>query len=351
MMYSHIKQTNKLFTAIRLTIVLSVLTFFGLGQPTVNAAEAAYIPASAGTVKTAGGALNIRSSPSTSSTVVGSLKNGSLISLVEKSGSFYKVLYSSGQIGYCHADYISIVTESRPAYVSTQSTALNVRSGPSTSYPIIGSLTKGSHIIVLSAQNGFCKILYAGTKTGYASASYITAGNANMLAGTGSSSENYIAGSGKVSLSVPDYKQYDGRWASVKLGASSKTILQAGCLTTSIAMERSFYYGKTITPAAVASSERYTSGGSIYWPSEYGFIYDGSYLVQIKELLSQGKPVIIGAKTKAGSQHWVIVTGYTPNGSITADDFTINDPGSDTRTTLSSYFSAYPIFYKAAYRR
>jgi len=301
----------------------------------VSAAESA--PTSAATVVTSGGSLNVRSASSTSSSIVSSLKNGSYVSVIEQSGNFYKVVYASGKVGYCHKNYISVISGSQGAYASV-STYLNVRSGPSTSYGIVDSLYNSESVVKISTHGNFYKILYDGNKLGYASTSYI------KLRSSGTTS-------GAVSLNVPSYKQYDSRWSGVRLGNSSKTIYEAGCLTAAIAMERSFVYGYTVTPATVARNSSYTSGGAIYWPSEYGFITGSDYLSKIHSLLKQGKPVIVGAVNNYGGQHWVIVIGYTPNGSLSADDFSINDPGSSTRKNLSTFFVAYPKFYKAAYRK
>ena len=329
---------RKFLTCAIAIICTAMLTFSGI----LPAAASNTTPTSAGIVAPSSTNLNVRSSASTSSTVLTSLAKGSYVSIIELSGNFYKVLYASGKVGYCHKDYISIVTGSQGAYVNTASTVLNVRSGPSTSYSIQDAVWKGESIVVLSSHGTFYKILYRGTKVGYASAAYIT------LRNTGGSNSTQ---SGAVKLDVPSYKQYDSRWSGVYLGNSSRTIYQAGCLTTAIAMERSYSYGYTVRPDTVAKTETYTSGGSIYWPSEYTFIYSSSYLTTIRDLLKSGKPVIVGCKNSYGGQHWVVVTGYTPNGSVTADDFTINDPGSSARKTLSSFLSAYPTFYKAAYRK
>lgn len=306
----------------------------------VNAANE-NTPSVAGIVRTSSGALNVRAAASTGSNVVGSVKNGSYISVIEPSGSFYKVLYASGNVGFCHKNYIDLITDSYGAYVNTTSSSLNVRSGPSTAYGIVSSLYKGEAVVVLSSHGGFYKVLYRGTNVGYASSSFV------KKRSSGGSSSGYHS----VNLNVPSFKQYDSRWSSVRLGNSSKTIYESGCLTTAIAMERSYSYGYTVTPATVARGSSYTSGGSIYWPSSYGFLTGSDYLNTIYSLLKQGKPVIVGAKNKYGGQHWVIVKGFTPNGSLSADDFLINDPGSSTRKTLSSFFSAYPYFYKAAYRK
>ena len=286
----------------------------------------------AGVVTTSGGNLNVRSSASTSSAVVASLKKGSHITLIFQSGSWWKVEYEKGKYGYCHEAYITPIAGSAVS-VATQSGNLNVRSGPGTGYGKIASLQKGEVVLLLSSANGWSRILYHGTKTGYVSSQYLS----------GSGSAQYPA----VSLAVPSFKQTDSRWANVTIGSSGKTMAKIGCATTAIAMMESFRSGKTVYPDAMSKKLRYTASGSVYWPDDYTVVTSNSgYLSKIYDLLRAGKPVLFGAKTSAGSQHWVVITGYTGSSNLAASGFTIHDPGSGTRTTLQQFLNAYPVFYK-----
>ena len=295
-------------------------------------AEAATSASRAGVVSVSSGTVNVRSSGSTSAAVLTNLKKGSYVTLMSKSGSWWYVEYGKGQYGYCHADYVTSISSSA-ATVRTQTGGLNVRSGAGTGYSKIDRLAKGETVVVLSTSGGWSRILYHGTKTGYVSAAYL-------------SSSAYPA----VSLSVPSYKQTDSRWASVKLGSSGQTMAQIGCATTALAMVESYRTGKTVYPDAMAKKLSYTSTGSLYWPSNYTPVTDSSgYLNAIYEQLRQGKAVLLGAKTSAGKQHWVVITGYTGGSSLSASGFTIHDPGSSSRTTLQQFFNAYPYFYKYFY--
>ncbi len=289
----------------------------------------------AGAVTTASSSLNVRASASTGASVVSTLRRGSYITLISRSGSWWKVEYGKDRYGYCHANYITIV-EGTPVTVATQSGPLNVRSGAGTGYQKVASLAKGETVLRLTTTNGWSRVLYHGTKTGYVSAQY--------LSGT-------TSGYRAVSLKVPSFKQTDSRWASVKLGASGKTISQIGCATTAIAMMESYRTGTTIYPDAMSKKLSYTASGSVYWPSNFVAVTTSAgYLSGIYEQLQQGKPVLLGAKNAAGGQHWVVITGFT-GGSLTAANFTINDPGSNTRTTLQQFLNSYPTFYKYFYYR
>ena len=290
----------------------------------------------AGIVSVSSGKLNVRKSASTSSTVLTSLNKGSYITLISQSGNWYYVEYADGKYGYCHKDYIKL-DSGKTATVKTNSTSLNVRSGGGTSYTVIDSVPKGEIVIILSTENGWSKILYNGTKTGFVSSQYLS---------TSTTSTNYS----RVSLGVPSFKQTDSRWANVKIGTSGKTIAQIGCVTTAIAMIESYRTGTTIYPDAMSKKLSYNSSGSVYWPSDYKVVTSSSgYLSKIHEKLKEGTPILFGAKKSSGNQHWVVITGYNGGETLTASGFTINDPGTGRRTNLQHLLNEYPTFYKFFY--
>ena len=283
----------------------------------------------AGIVSTESGNLNIRNSAG--GYVITSVPKGSYLALIEKSGDWWKVEYAEGKFGYCHSDYIEIVSDS-VSKVSTQSGNLNVRSGAGKSYPVIGTVSKDENVIVLSTTGYWSRILYDGNKTGIVSADYL------------SSLKKYYSA---ISLSVPDFKQTDPRWATVKIGSSGKTIGKIGCVTTGIAMMESYRNEKTIYPDSMMRNLSYDQSGNVFWPEDYSVAFwSENYLETIYKKLKEGKPVLIGAKTNSGSQHWVVITGFSGGEKLSASGFKINDPGSSTNTNLQQFFSSYPNLYK-----
>ena len=317
-----------------ITFFLAVaLLFGGLILPVQT--RAATSSSKAGVVTTAEGELNVRSGASTNTPIISTLHKGSYVTLLSKSGSWWQVEYAKGRYGYCHADYITVV-EGVPATVTTKEDPLNVRRGPGTSYTIAAMLAKGETVIRLTTANGWSRILYHGTKTGYVSAQYLS----------GSQSDNH-----SISLQVPSFKQTDSRWANVKIGTSGKTIAQIGCATTGIAMMESYRTGTVIYPDAMAKKLNYTATGSVYWPSNFVPVTSSSgYLSAIHALLQQGKPVLLGARNSYGGQHWVVVTGFS-GGSLIPSNFTVQDPGSNSRINLQQFLNVYPTFYKYFYYR
>ena len=315
-----------------ITLLLAAILLLGILFAPISA-NAATVASKAGAVTTKEGPLNVRAKATSSSGIVTTLKKGSYITLISKSGSWWRVEYAQNKYGYCHSDYITIV-QGTPKAVATQSGPLNVRKGAGTAYDKVATLAKGDWVLQLTTSNGWSRILYHGVKTGYVSAQYLSGGN---------------AGSSAISLKVPSFKQYDSRWANVKIGSSGKTISKIGCATTAIAMMESYRTGTTIYPDAMSKKLKYTSSGNVYWPSNYTVVTSSSdYLNRVYQQLKQGKPVLFGAKNSSGGQHWVVINGFN-GGSMTAANFTILDPGSESRNTLQKFLNAYPAFYKYFY--
>lgn len=323
----------KKFLSFALASLLSVSLFASL--PKVKATTK---PVGAGRVTTSATSLNVRSLPSTKASVKTTLKRNAYITLISKSGSFWYVRYGENSYGYCHADYITQVS-TKVRQVKTTSGRLNVRSGASTSHTIKDYIESGRYATILStADNNFAKIIYKGNKIGYVHTKY--------LATPSTTAPKYKA----IKLNVPDYKQTDSRWANVTLGSSGQSIGKIGCATTALAMTESYRTGTTIYPHQMAKKLSYTSGGAVYWPTNYTIVTSSSgYLQKIYDALQSGKPVIVGAKKSNGSQHYVVVTGVVATTNLTNASFIINDPGSNTRTTLAQFFNAYPNYYKMLY--
>lgn len=316
-------------------LLCMTVTFACFGIATAGAANAS---STAGKVSTQSTSLNVRSAANTSSSVVASLKKDSWVTLMSKSGDYWKVEYASGKYGYCSSKYIKQDTSGTVKYVSISDGTLNVRSGAGTSYAVKSNLTRGKCVIVLKEADSWSKILYNGTKTGYVKSSYL--------------SYKKPATYSKITLEVPLYKQTDSRWKNIKIGTQGDTIGSSGCTTTCVAMVQSFHTGTTVTPDKMAAKLTYSESGMLYWPQDFKteLASSADYLSVIYNLLKSGKPVILGCKKASGAQHWVVVTGYNGStSSLSASGFQINDPGA-SRTVLSEFVSLYPNVYKVAYK-
>ncbi|MDM0881617.1 SH3 domain-containing protein [Clostridium perfringens] len=134
--------------------------------------------------------LNVRSSASTSSKVIGSLSGNTKVTIVGEEGAFYKIEYK-GSHGYVAKEYVKDVTESSNSNQGTQtpekpstpestektgivnvSSSLNVREGASTSSKVIGSLSGNTKVTIVGEEGAFYKIEYKGSH-GYVAKEYI----------------------------------------------------------------------------------------------------------------------------------------------------------------------------------
>ncbi len=314
------------------TVLLSITLLITFLLPTkVNAATNS---SKAGIVNITSGYLNVRSNATTNSAIKTTLKKDSYVTLISKNGNWWYVEYAKNSYGYCYESYIKNVNGTVNK-VKISSGSLNVRNGPGSNYSKIASLYKDELVIVLETNGNWSKVLYHGSKIGYVSKTYLT------------TSQTQTSNFPTISLKVPSFKQTDSRWANVKLGSSGKSIAQIGCATTGIAMVESYRTGTTIYPNAMAKKLKYTSSGNVYWPSHFiATTSSSNYLSKIYNSLKNGKCVLFGGKNSYGAQHWVVITGYKGGSTLTASGFTINDPGSNTRTTLQSFLNSYPKFYK-----
>ena len=169
---------------------------------------------------TADGGVNMRSGPSTSSSVIVTLANGSTVTLIEKTNSeWFKVKTSGGQTGYVNSQYLTKGSspaptpppeepEEDPAPVATKGTykttaGVNMRSGAGTKYDVVKLLAKNTQLIVTSVSNAnWYKVKLYNGSTGYVKSSYLsyvssstsvpkgtyrTTGKVNMRSGAGAS--------------------------------------------------------------------------------------------------------------------------------------------------------------------
>ena len=128
-----------------------------------------------GTVNTGSSNLNLRAEASTSSRILDSLRSKTQVEVLASvaNGAWYQVSHS-GTVGYVSADYLKISKDEAAAlptngtmYVKITASALNVRTGPATSYAKSGKLMNGDVVKVMAVKNGWYQL-----ENGYISADY-----------------------------------------------------------------------------------------------------------------------------------------------------------------------------------
>ena len=79
------------------------------------------------------------------------------MTLLQRSGDFWKIEYANGAYGYASAQYVKEISGSYGARVKTSGGNLNVRTGAGTGYSVKAALPNGKNIVVLSQSNGWQK--------------------------------------------------------------------------------------------------------------------------------------------------------------------------------------------------
>lgn len=132
--------------------------------------------------------LNLRAGQSTKHKIVTTIPKGKQVTVVSKSGSWYKVKYGS-KTGFVSSSYVKTISKSsttatKPATTTKKTTAtkkttnlkttanLNLRTGQSTKHKIVTTIPKGKQVTLVSKSGSWYKVKY-GSKTGYVSASYV----------------------------------------------------------------------------------------------------------------------------------------------------------------------------------
>lgn len=168
-------------------------------------------PGATGAAYVIDGALNLRSGPSTSYSVISLMPNGTEVSLTgETAGGFSGVVYN-GTGGWAFADYLSTSGPSAPdaepttpapapdpepsnpggsqigdTVVGTMTTtaSLNMRTGPGSGNGVITTIPIGSSVEVMgSMENGWYPVRYAGT-TGWSHGDWLSSGSPSAPAPT-----------------------------------------------------------------------------------------------------------------------------------------------------------------------
>ncbi|MDO4174257.1 MAG: SH3 domain-containing protein [Eubacteriales bacterium] len=130
--------------------------------------------AEATTVYVTASSLNVREKPNTSAKTIGTLKKNTAVEVKSSQGDWYQITYN-GKTGYISKKY---TTTTKPATAQTTTTIyttadLNVRAKPDKSGKQLGWLKKGTAVETYGKTNGWYQIKYKG-QTAYISGKYVT---------------------------------------------------------------------------------------------------------------------------------------------------------------------------------
>ena len=157
-------------------VTVALMVVFTLGQAPAEAREA---------VVQGNGGVNLRSGPGTSFELVGSAAPGARLPVLETSGQWVKVRLADGKSGWVAGWLVEVgqVTQTAQpaaapattipaatAQVSREAVAqkaVNLRSGPGTSFELVGSAAPGARLPVLETSGQWVKVRLADGKSGW----------------------------------------------------------------------------------------------------------------------------------------------------------------------------------------
>lgn len=220
-----------------------------------------YVEDSGATTMYATIGVNVRSGPGTKYSIVGGLNRGDRVTKIGKSGSWAKISWGSGS-AYVYAKYLQSTfisggsgwTQScTGSYIRYATGLLNVRSGPSTSYSLLGTIGQGQSVTCVGTVDNWTKILW-GNGYAYVYTSYL--------------SGSYYGGA------YPDWGSY------VVFGSTSVYIRQTALLYSAKTADYSYYIttldpGTRVTLIGVEAGNwaRIQYGGGLYYTPASNLAY------------------------------------------------------------------------------
>ncbi len=147
------KLTKRIFTILLSAMILSSTLFLEAS------AAGGSIKSGVGFVTT--GALRLRQEPNTASVTLAYATENEVVIILEKTGSWYKVLYNLKE-GYMHADYLNVaaIENAELGYGKVNDEPVNMRTGPGTNYASIGKSSQGDMAYVIGLNKGWYKVIW-----------------------------------------------------------------------------------------------------------------------------------------------------------------------------------------------
>ena len=180
---------KKIRAALVFLFVLCLFLSVGAAEARADSDGAATVTASA---------LNMRSEPSTSSSVVTCLPRGTIVVAHGSSDGWVSVSYKD-YTGYMSAEYLSM-SDSAEADLGTGTVTgsdVRLRSGPGTSYDILGTRGRGDTLQVTGVSGAWYKVSVNGS-TAYISSTYLSLGSSGSSS-SGASGSSSVSGTGTIS--------------------------------------------------------------------------------------------------------------------------------------------------------
>ncbi len=133
------------------------------------------------------------------------------------------------------------------------------------------------------------------------------------------------------------FSQRDQRWAGQRLGSSSMSMLDVGCLVASTTMLKK-KMGENVNPITIASNSSYFFANTAYmlrpWPAPLGYYYQHSAYTQntLDNRLAEG-PVIVKILAGPYGTHFLVIKEKQ------GDNYIMHDPWEGYDKKFTDYYS------------
>ncbi len=248
-----------------------------------------------GTGTVTGNGVNLRSGPGTDYSVLGTRDKGDSLTVTGVSGDWYKIDWN-GSAAYIRSDYLSIGGTSSGSSSSGSSVkeasgtgsinayCVRLRSGPSTSYSILGTYSVGTTMTVTGDAGDWYRVSCNGTE-GYVYKTYLTVG------GSGSGSDYSVSSMDDTSATVISAVHFR---SGPDTSYASKAVLNSGT-TVTITGETDKWYRVSYNGSEGYIFKTYLTTGSY----SAGSSAEGERIVaKAKEYL--GVPYVYGGTSPSG---------------------------------------------------
>jgi len=273
--------------------------------------------------------LRLRSEASTSSSILATAYDQECVVVLEKIGSWYRVLYNLKE-GYMHEDYLSVSNRENAELGCGQinGTGVNLRSGPSTSHRVVKVASSGDSCYIIGINEGWYKVIYQNT-TCYVRSDFVTLKEVPYENRASSNTPKYFRG-GKAIGALP----------SVNTTGSSGSAGNTGFVSGNVIIQEAKNYLGCPYRAGGASPSGFDCSGFVYYvlkqvglsPARTPDSQFSQGTPIEKSQLQPGDIVFFAGTYSSGISHVGI---YAGNGQF------IHAPNSRTAVSYSSLTSGY----------
>ena len=146
-----------------LALSVSVITIFALCASVSAASEKIGI--------VTGNVVNFRKEPDLSSKILFQLNEGTLVTVVDSKGDWYRVVYNDAY-GWMHRDWLQVREKSIATGIVT-GTVVNVRSKPTTGSEVIAQYKKGAKVEIFEKSGGWYRVSVGEERYGWMSSDWV----------------------------------------------------------------------------------------------------------------------------------------------------------------------------------